>query len=169
MRKVAFLFLSIALLSACNNTTNQAEVKTDDAEEVVQVDYQVYGDSISVDRAITPDDLIYEMAQADTVFAKVEGKINSSCTVKGCWMKMDMGNGQEMHVSFKDYGFFVPKNLDGETAIIKGYAVTDTIDVDHLRHLAHDAGKSEAEISAINEPEVTLSFEAVGVLIKPKS
>lgn len=169
MRKVAFLFLSIAVLSACNNTTNQAEVKTENQEETVSVDYQYYGDTITAENPISTDALLAEMKKNDTVMAKVEGTINSSCTVKGCWMKMDMGNGQEMHVTFKDYGFFVPKNLDGETAIMEGYAITDTIGVDHLRHLAHDAGKFEEEIAAINEPEVTVSFEATGVIIKPKS
>ncbi len=169
MRKVAFLFLSIALLSACNNTTNQAEVKTDDAEEIVQVDYQIYGDTISAEGAISPSELLTKMQGNDSVSAKVEGTINSSCTVKGCWMKMDLGSDKEMHVTFKDYGFFVPKNLDGETAIIEGYAITDTIDVDHLKHLAHDAGKSEEEIAAINEPEVGITYVATGVIIKPKS
>jgi len=169
MRKIAFLFLSVALLSACNNTTNQAEVKTDNTEETLTTDYQTYGDSISPERTITPADLLYEMAQNDTVFAKVEGKINSSCTKKGCWMKMDMGNGQEMHVTFKDYDFFVPTNLEGEMAIIQGFATTETIEVDHLKHLAHDAGKSEEEIAAITEPKVTTSFVATGVIIKPKS
>ena len=169
MRKVAFLFLSVALLSACNNTTNQAEEKIDSPEEIVQIDYQVYGDTISAEGAITTAELLTKMEGNDSVSAKVEGVVNSSCTVKGCWMKMNLGNDKEMHVTFKDYGFFVPKNLDGETAIIEGYAITDTIDVDHLRHLAHDAGKSEEEIATINEPEVGITYVATGVLIKPKS
>lgn len=169
MRKVAFLFLSVALLSACNNTTNQAEEKIDSPEEIVQIDYQVYGDTISAEGAITAAELLAKMQGNDSVSAKVEGVVNSSCTVKGCWMKMDLGDDKEMHVTFKDYGFFVPKNLDGETAIIEGYAMTDTIDVDHLRHLAHDAGKSEEEIATITEPEVGITYVATGVLIKPKS
>lgn len=169
MKKVAFLLLSVAMLSACNNTTNQAEVKTENQEESVSAEYQYYGDSISAENSISTDALLAEMKKNDTVIAKVEGIVNSSCAVKGCWMKMDMGNGEEIHVSFKDYGFFVPKNLDGETAIMEGFAITDTIDVDHLRHLAHDAGKSQEEIDAITEPEVTISFEATGVIIKPKS
>ena len=84
-------------------------------------------------------------------------------------MKLDIGNNETMRVTFKDYGFFVPKNLDGETAIIDGYAVVDTTDVDMLRHLAHDAGKSEEEIAAITEPEVGVTYVATGVIIKPKS
>ena len=37
-------------------------------------------------------------------------------------MKMDMGNGEELRVRFKDYGFFVPTNLNGEQAIVDGVA-----------------------------------------------
>lgn len=169
MRKVAFLFLSMALLSACNNTTNQAEVKAEVQEETVTPDYQYYGDTISDEGAVAVNELLSKMEGHDSVAVKVEGVINSSCTVKGCWMKMDLGNDQEMHVTFKDYGFFVPKNLDGEMAIIDGYAMADTIGVDHLKHLAHDAGKSEEEIAAITEPEVGITYVATGVIIKPKS
>ena len=79
---------------------------------------------------------------------------------------MDMGDGKEIRVSFKDYGFFVPKNLDGEQAIVEGVAFVDTIDVPFLKHLAEDAGKSEEEIAAITEPEISVNFTANGVIIK---
>lgn len=169
MRKFAFLFFSAALLSACNNTTNQTEEKTEMATSEVNIDYQYYGDSITDEGAIPVSQLMEKMQGTDSIPVKVTGTINESCKVKGCWMKMDMGNGHEMRVSFKDYGFFVPKNLDGETAILDGYAVVDTTDVDMLRHLAHDAGKSEEEIAAITEPEVGVTYVATGVIIKPKS
>ena len=81
-------------------------------------------------------------------------------------MKMDMGNGQELRVSFRDYSFFVPKNLNGEMAVIEGKAYVDTINVAFLKHLAEDAGKSEEEIAKITEPEVSLNFTANGVIIK---
>ena len=128
-----------------------------------------FGDKISSENLVSYKDAKAQSFEKGSIETKIEGTILETCPKKGCWMKMDMGNGQEMHVTFKDYGFFVPKNLDGETAIMEGYAITDTIGVDHLRHLAHDAGKSEEEIASINEPEVTVSFEATGVIIKPKS
>ena len=42
----------------------------------------------------------------------------------------------------------------------------ETYDVDYLKHLAQDAGKSQEEIDAISEPETKLSYVATGVLIK---
>lgn len=169
MRKLAFLFIGASLLTACNNTTNQTEEETETVVSEINSDYQYYGDSITDENAIPVADLMAKMEGTDSASVKVEGVVNESCKMKGCWMKMDLGNGEEMRVSFKDYGFFVPKNLDGETAIMEGYAKVTTTDVDMLKHLAHDAGKSEEEIAAITEPEVGITYVATGVIIKPKS
>lgn len=82
-------------------------------------------------------------------------------------MTLDMGNDQQMRVRFKDYGFFVPKEgAEGKTAVVEGFAFVDTLSVDHLRHLAEDAGQTAEEIAAINEPEISINFEAHGVVIK---
>jgi hypothetical protein len=71
-----------------------------------------------------------------------------------------------MRVSFKDYGFFVPLDAAGSSIIMKGIAMYDTIDVDFLKHLAEDAKATQEEIDAITEPELAITFEATGVLIK---
>ncbi len=169
MKKLAFLFLSVSLLTACNNTTNQTEEETETAVSEINPDYQYYGDSITDEGAIPVADLLTKMEGSDSAAMKVEGIVTESCQKKGCWMKMDLGNGEQMRVSFKDYEFFVPKNLDGETAILEGYAKVTTTDVDMLKHLAEDAGKSEEEIAEITEPEVGVTYVATGVIIKPKS
>ncbi len=166
MKKALFFAFAGSLLFACNNTATSAEEKTETAEAVPTTDYQYYGDTIDTENAIESNKLYAMLEKSDSVAVKVQGKINGSCKMKGCWMKMDMGNGEEMHVTFKDYGFFVPTNLDGETAIIDGYATIDTISVADQKHLAMDGGKSEEEIAAINEPKVTLAYVATGVIIK---
>jgi hypothetical protein len=84
-------------------------------------------------------------------------------------MDLDLENGETMTVRFKDYGFFVPKDADGRIAIIEGWAKKDTTSVELLRHYAEDAGKTKEEIEAITEPEIGYSFEAKGVIIKPKN
>lgn len=166
MKKISFLLLTVGLLSACNNTTNEAEEKIEPEITEVQVDYQHYGDSITKDGAVDASKLYALMSDNDSLQVKVTGKVNGSCKVKGCWMKVDLGEEKEMHVTFKDYGFFVPTNLDGETATIEGYAKLDTLDVDYLKHLAEDGGKSEEEIAAITEPEVSITYVATGVIIE---
>ena len=70
-----------------------------------------------------------------------------------------------MRVRFKDYAFFVPKDLSGKTAVLDGYAYNNITSVAQLRHYAQDAGKSEAEIEKITEPEVNLEYEAQSVIV----
>ncbi|MFT5884477.1 MAG: hypothetical protein ACI9IP_000932 [Arcticibacterium sp.] len=96
---------------------------------------------------------------------QVEGEVNAVCQAKGCWMTVNLDNGETMRVTFKDYGFFVPKNLAGTKVIFKGRPEVSTTSVEELRHYAKDAGKSEEEILAIREPEISLSFVADGVLV----
>jgi hypothetical protein len=83
-------------------------------------------------------------------------------------MNVDLGEGKQMMVRFKDYGFFVPKDADGKIAVMDGVAFREVLSVDMLRHYAEDAGKSKEEIEKITEPETRLSFEASGVLIYKK-
>jgi len=97
---------------------------------------------------------------------KIEGKILSTCPMKGCWMRLNVEKDTIL-VRFKNYGFFVPKNGSvGKSAIINGKISVDTISVAQLKHYAEDAGKSNFEISQINKPEITLSFLADGVIIR---
>ena len=82
---------------------------------------------------------------------------------------MRVNDEQSMHVSFKDYGFFVPKDIDGKETVIEGYAYIETMSVDDLKHYAEDEGKTVEEIDAITEPETNLSFVADGVIVKDYS
>ncbi|HKK40156.1 MAG TPA: DUF4920 domain-containing protein [Cryomorphaceae bacterium] len=169
MRK---LLLAFALLGfyACGQITENAETETESTEpkmEVESISMSYYGDTITTEGALHPEALMAQMEGKDSLELKVEATINETCKMKGCWMTLDMGNGEQMRVNFKDYGFFVPKEgVSGKTAVIQGVAYRDTLSVDYLRHLAEDAEATPQEIAAINEPEVSINFEATGVVIK---
>ncbi|MBK9176897.1 MAG: DUF4920 domain-containing protein [Flavobacteriales bacterium] len=125
-----------------------------------------YGAAITPDGAINTANLAKAMSQTDSMAVKLECEIITSCTKKGCWMTVQMPEGKEMMVRFKDYGFFVPtKGLEGKHAVLQGYATKEIVDVATLRHYAEDAGKSKEEIAKITEPEHSLMFLADGVLI----
>jgi hypothetical protein len=130
--------------------------------------YDSFGEKIKPNGAITTTDLTKKATEKGAIDAKVTGVVESVCQVKGCWMKVKMDDGQTMRVTFKDYGFFVPKDIAGKTIVFEGNAKTKTTSVDELRHYAEDAGKSKDEIAKINEPKTELTFEANGVLI-PKN
>ena len=126
-----------------------------------------FGTPVTADQAITYDQLIPKMASTDSMPAKVTGTVKQVCQKKGCWMTLvsTQPGTPEMRVTFKDYAFFMPKDLSGKQVVVDGYAFIETTSVDILRHYAEDAGKSKAEIEAIKEPLRELSFEAAGVMI----
>lgn len=124
-----------------------------------------YGKEISTEGAINTDQLMNKMDGKEEYSAKVEGKVLEVCQMKGCWMMMELPEGGSMRVKFKDYAFFVPKDIAGKTAIIQGKAFKVTTPVDELRHYAEDAGASEEEIAKITEPKTEIAFEAEGVIL----
>jgi hypothetical protein len=125
-----------------------------------------FGEKITADGAITPEEFVAMMATKDSAEVKMTAKIHECCKKKGCWMDVELTEGKMMTVRFKDYGFFVPKNADGQTAIIQGMARKEVESVEWLKEKAKDAGKTKEEIAAIKEPVTNLTFEAVGVIIK---
>lgn len=131
-----------------------------------QSEVSYHGKKITEFGAIPATQLVAKMGDKAEMPAKVEGTVESVCKVKGCWMKVKTGDGQTMRVTFKDYGFFVPKDIVGKTVVVEGTAETTTTPIADLRHYAEDAGKSKAEIAKITEPEKALTFVADGVIVK---
>ena len=131
-----------------------------------QDDVSYHGKKITRNGAIPATQLATKMADKTELPVKVEGTVESVCKMKGCWMKVKTGDGQTMRVTFKDYGFFVPKDIVGKTVVVEGLAETTTTPVADLRHYALDAGKSKEEIEKITEPEKALTFVADGVIVK---
>jgi len=123
-----------------------------------------YGEKISTDNVIDYDTFIENSKIVSK--SKIEGTILSSCPKKGCWMQVKL-DSDTIQVTFKDYGFFVPKTgLENKKTILEGYPKQDTISIKMLKHFAEDAGKSQKEIDKITKPEYKISFIADGVIIK---
>lgn len=131
-------------------------------------EFDAFGKKIKSKGAITTTELVEKTKKTESVDAKVSGVVESVCQVKGCWMKVKLENGETMRVTFKDYGFFVPKDIAGKTVIFDGNAKTTTTSVEELQHYAQDAGKSKEEIAKITSPKTELTFVANGVLV-PKN
>jgi len=127
-----------------------------------------FGKAITADGAIEFDDLIVMVADKDSVRTKVKATVESVCQAKGCWMNLVGAEGAtdpSIFVKFKDYGFFVPKDIAGKEVVMEGVAYREVTTVDELRHYAEDEGKSEEEIMKITEPVEELKFMADGVII----
>lgn len=126
-----------------------------------------YGGEMSKDGAMSTDKMMALMEGKEELNCKLKAEVVTSCKKKGCWMDVKMEDGSTMKVTFKDYGFFVPKEgLGGKTVYMEGKAVREEVSVDVLKHYAEDAGMSEEEIAAITEPEEGISFVADAVIIE---
>ena len=86
------------------------------------------------------------------------------CPKKGCWMNVKNPNQtDQVRVTFKDYGFFVPTELVGKEVALQGRYVKHIESVEEQKHLLQDAKRPQKEIDAITKPKETLRFVATGV------
>ncbi len=143
-------------LAACNSGSQPVAVEGNKS---------FFGKKISADNAVTMPQLTQKMKGKKEGANKVKGEIEAVCKMKGCWMTLKNGD-KPMRVTFKDYGFFVPKDASGKMATVEGIAKLDTTSVEILRHYAEDEGLSKEEIAKITEPEIELVFVADGVIIE---
>ena len=153
MFRPALFALFLLSLAACGN----------DGDESVQ---ESFGADFTASDVVPAESLrstYPREALQDSVRTTLRGTVHKVCQAKGCWMTVNAGSGEDMTVTFRDYGFFVPKDIDGREVVMHGVAYTQLTSVDELRHLAEDEGQSQAEIAAITEPRKELRFLADGV------
>lgn len=123
------------------------------------------GDTITPEGSITVSQAIEKLEREGKVAnIKVRGKVSAVCQKKGCWMIITDGD-KEIKVVFKDYSFFVPKDIAGYEVIVEGPLFYETISVEQRKHYAQDAGSSPEEIEKITEPLKIPMIEARGVII----
>jgi hypothetical protein len=94
----------------------------------------------------------------------IEGTVEASCQNKGCWMQIVPEPGRSgVRVTFKDYGFFVPKEIKGMTARMEGTVAVKTLSKEEADHLAGEGAKLDrAEDGTARE----ISFVATGVELR---
>jgi len=141
-------------ITACNRTTS------------VSNSGELYGEAFEAEKAMNMNALETTMTKyGGATDIVLSGEVDKVCKKKGCWMTLKKDDGSTMRVTFKDYGFFVPLDVDGKRVTIKGNAYYDTTSVDMLRHYAEDEGLPISEINKITEPEIDIGFEATGVYL----
>jgi len=160
---ITTLMLGSALFACQNNTNSISQIEKHSSSQT----YLSKGAAITDKDPLTVKNFLTHVEKnGGAQHIKVAAIINDCCQKKGCWMNVDLENGEEMMVRFKDYGFFVPKNAAEKTVIMEGKAYYDTLDIATLKHYAEDGGATKEELEKITAPKATLAFEAVGILLK---
>jgi hypothetical protein len=150
--------LFVFLFAICLSAILYAQDPTPAAKGVT------YGAGATAEGAIPANELNAKMT--DSKFnGKLQGKVVEVCQEKGCWMKIEQNNGEKLMVKFKDYKYFMPKNIVGKDVVLDGEAIVKEVSVKQLQHYAKDAGKSDEEINKIKDPKKEVQFVAKGVLV----
>lgn len=165
MKSFNILLVFLVLFVGCKN-----QQKPSEKDENVQIEenYASFGNLIDSKGAIGSEDMLNQFAALsydDTLKTKFSATVTDVCKAKGCWMKLNLNDEQEVMVKFKDYGFFVPKDIEGREVVVNGIAFIDNMSVEDQKHYAEDSGESQEDITKIKEPKITFEFEADGVLI----
>ena len=167
MRKIAAILALSLIFMACKNEKSNDEVEI--LAEANPGSYNSFGAEINSESVMTSKEALEKfnsLKPGDTLNFKFSSEINSVCKKKGCWMILELPEEEAVRVTFKDYGFFVPKDSENTEVIVEGKAFLNETSVEDQKHYSEDEGKSEAEIDAITSPEITKAFIANGVLLK---
>ncbi len=169
MKILVALAISVFTLVSCKNRGAE-NLKKEEAKEVSQeMVYESYGVEISSGNSLSPAEMAaryQDLKIGDSLELSFKTRVNQVCKAKGCWMTLELPGEEEVMVRFKDYGFFVPRDIEQKEVLIQGKAYIREVSVEEQQHYAQDSGKTAAQIAAIDQPKRTLSFEAIGVLIK---
>lgn len=135
---------------------------------VLPAQEKYFGDKIDDSDAISYSEFLQLMDKQDSAEVKVVGIAKEVCQMAGCWMNVASSLEDEnvTFVKFKDYGFFVPKDISGKKVILQGNAFREFSTVEELRHYAEDEGKSKDEIATITEGKYELKLVASGVIVE---
>jgi hypothetical protein len=156
MKKVLFAFLATGFALIVNAQPPAGDANPGDW----------YGEKISANNAMPIKEAVSMLkGGAEQVEGKIKAKVVDVCAKKGCWITLELPNGDKATVKMKDYGFFVPMAAIGKTVVIDGEVKMKTTSVAELKHYAEDAKKSKEEIDAITEPKKEVRVMAKGIVV----
>lgn len=154
MKNLIWTLTIVAALTSCDSQ-NKA------TKEEEKVNYESFGEQIDEKDAIDVASLANVLNSEDSAVVKLTATVDEVCQMKGCWMTLENQEGDPVRVTFKDYGFFVPKDIAGREIIIEGVARNTILEPDVAKHYAEDAGVSYDSTKTYEE----IAFVAKGVLV----
>jgi len=166
MKRINILLVLFVLIYACKGQNKEA---AEEEKVASTADYSSFGAAIDAMGSLNSDEMTKKYQNlpiSDTLNTKFSATVADVCQAKGCWMKLKLDDGSEAMVKFKDYGFFMPKDISGKEVVVNGLAFIEEMSIEEQRHYAADGGATEEAIAAITSPKKTYRFEADGVLLK---
>lgn len=113
--------LCLALLTAVFSATPASAAPVAAPAPAAATEVLVRGEKIRGQTKVELAKLLEGASDFDGKEVVVEGPVRQACTKKGCWMELGAaGKSPGVRVTFKNYGFFVPLDSAGRTAVVEG-------------------------------------------------
>jgi hypothetical protein len=135
------------------------------AQDATPAKPNTFGEGVKPGKKYPVEKMEAVMGDKKTAEMQITGEVVEVCKKKGCWMTLKMPAGENVRVTFKDYGFFMPMDIVGKKVALDGTAKKQIISAETLRHYAEDAHESAEAVAKITDPKKELAFEAKGVAI----
>ena len=121
-----------------------------------------YGAQIQAKNPLTLQAALKKLDSTPTADVLIESKVDKVCVVKGCWMALT-NEKQDVRVTFKDYGFFVPSSIIGKTVLVEGKLEKVVMSLEDTKHYVKDAG---GDPTTVTQPRTEYRIVASGVEVK---
>lgn len=131
---IAILFLAFNIQSVYGLRLSEP-VHSDEQSETFGEIVQEMPDSVDLERVVKEP-----ASYLDKVIA-VEAEVKQVCQKKGCFFIAQQG-AAIIRVSFKDYSFFVPTDVQGREVLLVGVLQTQKLSDAQAKHLSKDAGEA---------------------------
>lgn len=168
---IGLLLVGLIFFAGCNSNSQQNKEDHNHAEMTSSADEALpasgnFGQKITKENALMVNDALAQITVDTTFELKLTGTISEVCQHSGCWLTIELEDGEELMVNMLDHAFEVPKDAAGKSVWAQGTAIRELIPVEMLKHYAADAGKSQEEIDSITQPEWKYTLDAKGVIIE---
>lgn len=157
------LFSGSQLAVAQSNAQSSAQSKSTETKPAQGKSAEVtFGAPVTLSETTSLTTAVGEIEKYRDKDILIEGDVKKVCEKKGCWMQVSDGK-TEIRMTFKDYGFFVPKDAIGARVVAQGRVIEKVESVKDQKHYLKDAGAPKDAIEAIKDPKSTKSFVASGL------
>jgi hypothetical protein len=119
-------------------------------------------DNISAGKALA------DLPKYEGKTVRLTGNVTSVCAKKGCWLKMTSeGSTSEVFVHFTCpiEGRLIPVEAVSKPAVVEGKLTVKTVSEEDAKHIAGEAGKTDAEIAAIKGEQKQIEIEGPSALV----
>ncbi len=162
MKKISMLLiltLSLTSWAQLPGSTTKPTLKADPKATKFGAELTLKEAPITVDEAL-------EKFKAKQITGPVllTAKIDKVCKKKGCWMTIK-SKSDDLRVTFKDYGFFVPQNIVGKNVLVEGVIKEEKLTLEETKHFVKDEG---GDPSKVTEAKTDYQFVAYAVSLVKK-